>query len=94
MNEHELITLNNPWVNRCIPRHGGRTFYNNRSLAALLNLILPKSHNLSPRNQTCAYSKERGQGWWYALNTVSRQSGRHPNSCSFIFTLVHDILIV
>ncbi len=39
-----------------------------------------------------AYSKQRGQGWWQALNMASRQSGRQPNSCSFIFSLNYDSL--
>ncbi len=49
-----------------------------------------KITTLAHVNQTCAYSKQRVQGWWRELCMTSRQSARQSNSCSFLFSLVHD----
>ncbi len=67
-----------------------RAFYNNEILSATFKFHFSKKITaLVNENQTCAYSKQRGQGWWRALSMASRQSGRQFNSCSFMF--VHDL---
>ncbi len=85
------ISFANRWVYCCIPRHKERPFYNNGFLEALFQFNFAKKITTQVHeNQTCVYSKQRGQGWWRALSMASRQSGRQASSCSFIFSLVHD----
>ncbi len=74
------ISLTNRWVNRCIPHREERAFYNNGFLAAPCEFNFAKKNTtLFHENQTCAYSKQRGQGWWRAISVAFRQSGRQSN---------------
>ncbi len=74
------ISLTNWWINHCIPHQEKRAFYNNWFWAARFEIKFAIT-NLVHENQACAYSKQRGQGWWRALSMASRQ----PRSWLFQF---------